>query len=251
MAKDERRKQTSGFRVGSIYVITNLVNGKKYVGQTVQKVNKRWRSHIKAAIKLEQSEPLCRAIRKYGECKFSIEVVHQCTEPLLDAAERFFIRHLNTIIDAKQGYNLQYGGRANVRPSKVSCRKLSLLGTKLWATPDHREKMSRVRKTTLEDLELRKTYVARLHTPEAQRRSANSRTGRKQSAAHRAAIAAGQARRWAKPEEHKKASEKARQAWLKPEVVAKRAAARCRPEVIAGWFERAHARPRTAAGKFL
>ena len=54
-----------------IYKITNLINGKKYIGQTVNSVEKRFNDH---------SNPnndcyLGRAIRKYGKENFKVELV--------------------------------------------------------------------------------------------------------------------------------------------------------------------------------
>ena len=59
--------------MGHIYLITNNINGKKYVGKTELSIKKRWKQHIKDS-KREKCEirPLYRAIRKYGQNNFSI-----------------------------------------------------------------------------------------------------------------------------------------------------------------------------------
>ena len=95
--------------VGVIYVITNTVNGKRYVGQTTKSIEKRWRGHIDSA-RCGYQYPICNAIRKYGRENFTIaEVVQAETREQLDALERWFILAYNTI--KPHGYNLDPGGR--------------------------------------------------------------------------------------------------------------------------------------------
>ena len=36
--------------LGRIYLITNLINGKRYVGQTIKPIDRRLKEHFKAAI---------------------------------------------------------------------------------------------------------------------------------------------------------------------------------------------------------
>ncbi len=94
--------------VGYIYLITNLVDGKKYVGLT-KLIEKRWVEH-KSAAKRGVNYPLYRAMRKHGVENFaiaSIEVVDG-TQSDLFAAE---IRQVaaNDCL-APKGYNLTPGG---------------------------------------------------------------------------------------------------------------------------------------------
>ena len=51
---------------GVVYLITNTVNGKVYVGQTINGLSKRWKGH-KNDVRNGSQNPLHRAIRKYGE----------------------------------------------------------------------------------------------------------------------------------------------------------------------------------------
>ena len=59
---------------GIIYLITNKINGNKYIGQTTQSMNKRWSAHIQESLRLSD-KPLHRAFRKYGVDKFNIKQI--------------------------------------------------------------------------------------------------------------------------------------------------------------------------------
>jgi group I intron endonuclease len=97
---------------GIIYLITNKVNGHKYVGQTTQSMNKRWQQHIIESNKMSQ-KPLHRAFRKYGVDKFVIKEIDECDESLLNQREEYWINHYNTF-ESVEGYNATSGGE---RPS--------------------------------------------------------------------------------------------------------------------------------------
>jgi group I intron endonuclease len=94
-----------GFEM-KVYCITNKTNGKKYVGITIQPVEKRFRRHINDS--KYGVYPLHRAISKYGEDNFSLEVVDE-SETIEDlwSKEKQWIAKLNTM---EEGYNLSSGG---------------------------------------------------------------------------------------------------------------------------------------------
>ena len=53
--------------MGYIYLITNLLNNKKYIGKTTQSIEERWQEHIYDSKRKKcETRPLYRAIRKYG-----------------------------------------------------------------------------------------------------------------------------------------------------------------------------------------
>ena len=76
-----------------IYKITNLINNKAYIGQSIN-IESRWRHH-KADSKNKLSENyekiLYRAFRKYGIENFSFEVIEQCSIDELDIKEKYCI----------------------------------------------------------------------------------------------------------------------------------------------------------------
>lgn len=112
-----------------IYLITNRVNGKKYVGQTVQTLKNRWSAH-KSTARRGRGKFIANALRKYGEDTFDVDILTNCkNKKALDAAERWFIK-MYQANDPKFGYNLSIGGggRSGVHQtlSEEHKRKISL-----------------------------------------------------------------------------------------------------------------------------
>ena len=91
---------------GIIYLITNTVNDKKYVGQTRRQLNKRWLHHITESRSFSD-RPLYRAINKYGIDNFKIRILEECSTNLLDERETYWIDFLETY---RYGYNATTGG---------------------------------------------------------------------------------------------------------------------------------------------
>ena len=88
-----------------VYVHTNRVNGKKYVGMT-KNVKQRWRHRGKA---YDGCPYFHRAIQKYGWDNFDHEILMDgLTIEEACHMERYYIRELNTM--GEGGYNLAEGG---------------------------------------------------------------------------------------------------------------------------------------------
>jgi hypothetical protein len=93
-----------------IYRVTNLVNNKIYVGQTVTTLGIRWSQHIHVAVKKGGDGYLGKAIRKYGIENFSVnEIDSAMSSDELNKKEIFWIETLNSHA-SKNGYNLAFGG---------------------------------------------------------------------------------------------------------------------------------------------
>lgn len=106
-----------------IYLITNLVNGKRYVGQTVS-IQSRWKAHQKESRNGNQ-RPLYRAMRKYGLVNFVIEELGQYPDTKsLNEAESYWIRYYQS--ETPLGYNLTSGGDRGWSVTGEVRRKLTL-----------------------------------------------------------------------------------------------------------------------------
>jgi group I intron endonuclease len=62
---------------GQIYVITNLLNNKKYVGLTTKSLEERFLAHQERATK--EKSVIQKAIKKYGKDNFTIERLDQAS----------------------------------------------------------------------------------------------------------------------------------------------------------------------------
>ena len=91
-----------------LYVITNLINNKKYVGIT-NNPKKRWDAHKKAQ---DKDMVIAKAIKKYGSENFTFEVLlDNIPEEEIDAYEQEYIKKLETHVSTGKGYNVSWGGK--------------------------------------------------------------------------------------------------------------------------------------------
>lgn len=91
-----------------IYKITNLLNGKVYVGQTTKELRVRLYNH-----RNNKRSLISKALNKYGEDNFKIEIIDTATSKEdLDEKEMYWIQFYNCI--APKGYNLTLGGEGTV-----------------------------------------------------------------------------------------------------------------------------------------
>jgi len=74
-----------------IYKITNLINKKVYIGQSVN-IESRWRDEKAASNCLsdcEYNSVRSRAFRKYGIENFSFEIIEECSKEQLNEREGY------------------------------------------------------------------------------------------------------------------------------------------------------------------
>lgn len=98
-----------------IYKITNLINGKVYIGQSIN-IEHRIRGHISASFNENDSsynQPIHAAIRKYGPNNFSYEILENCGLSELDQKEIYYISFYESM-EKNKGYNLTRGGEGGV-----------------------------------------------------------------------------------------------------------------------------------------
>jgi group I intron endonuclease len=92
--------------LGVIYKITNNINGKSYIGQTIRPLKRRWQEHCQ---NVERCKVLHRAIVKYGKENFTIKEIDTAdTSNELNDKEIYWIKYYSTLIP--DGYNMTKGG---------------------------------------------------------------------------------------------------------------------------------------------
>lgn len=103
-----------------LYKITNRLNNKVYIGQTVDAV-KRWGAH-KSKSKIDSPvQYVSRAIAKYGIENFVYEVIAMCkTQEDTDETESVLITQYNSR-NKQFGYNVKPGG--NVAPQSEETKE--------------------------------------------------------------------------------------------------------------------------------
>lgn len=82
-----------------IYIITNKLNGSRYIGKTSKTLEKRWYQHCKNA-EYGTDTYLYRAMRKYGVENFTIE-------PLCEGLNE---EEILMIAEHRPEYNMTFGG---------------------------------------------------------------------------------------------------------------------------------------------
>ena len=112
-------------KICGIYCIENLVNGKRYIGQS-QDIECRWKCHkIELNKNRHHNCHLQRAWNKYGQENFKFSILTLCTTEELDNKECYYIDLYKTT-DLSFGYNLDSGGNLNKTHSKETRLKISL-----------------------------------------------------------------------------------------------------------------------------
>jgi len=110
--------------MGLIYMRISPSGG-KYIGQTIQTEEHRWRDHCKNAHNEnseEYSTILNKAIRKYGDNSFSVTILED-NLPIeqLNEREKYWIDYYKTYyLDNNHGYNMTLGGDSGPRTKSNS-----------------------------------------------------------------------------------------------------------------------------------
>lgn len=104
--------------MGYIYKVTNLINQKIYIGKTVAP-EQRWKVHVWEALHNENKSHslLHKAIIKYSEGTFEIEILGEFPDAALFKKEKDYIKSHGSHYSLEKGYNLSWGGEGNTRYS--------------------------------------------------------------------------------------------------------------------------------------
>lgn len=122
--------------MGIIYCYTNLINGKKYVGQTINP-DQRYNQHKSSAFNENDKDydtPLHRAFRKYGYDNFDYNVLLIAEDiNILNELEVYYIEKYDCKIP--NGYNILDGGLNSERPHSEEA-KINMSKAKATLTDD-------------------------------------------------------------------------------------------------------------------
>lgn len=129
-----------------IYKITNLVNGKVYIGQSARGVQQRFVRHIQDAMSGRLDTHFARAMRKYGENNFVVESIDTAdTQEELNRKEQYWIHEYDSI---RHGYNetdaaCKCGGNTYMSKNEYEMREISdkISISKLGARNPHSRKI--------------------------------------------------------------------------------------------------------------
>lgn len=102
--------------LGNLYIITNDVNSKVYIGKTYKSLIERWKGHERSAFAVDINNKYVyktkfyNALRKYGPEHFKIELIARFEEGILEQKE---IEYISKYDSYNNGYNSTLGGDGN------------------------------------------------------------------------------------------------------------------------------------------
>lgn len=121
-----------------IYMITNKINGKRYIGQTLNFYH-RYCNHKWSIKKLDTV--LTRAFKKYGFENFEFEMIQECKPTELGRLEIHYVEKFNP------EYNMVGGGGGvpGMRLSEETKKRLSIKAKKQWAALTGIERLVKIK----------------------------------------------------------------------------------------------------------
>lgn len=96
--------------MGYIYLISNNINNKLYVGKTVTTVAERYSKHKYDMINYQDTCAIHHAMRKYGFEHFQVVELEKCSNSILSEREKYWITYYDAY---EHGYNCTPGGDGN------------------------------------------------------------------------------------------------------------------------------------------
>lgn len=116
--------------MGIIYCFTNNINDKKYIGQTINPLQRynAHKSNYTNKNNKEYNSLIHQAFRKYGFENFTYEILANNIDDIeiLNQLEIYYIKHLNTQVP--NGYNIEAGGKNCIKPKTLEHKKKEIWG---------------------------------------------------------------------------------------------------------------------------
>jgi group I intron endonuclease len=157
-----------------VYLITNLVNNKKYVGMDSNN----------NPLYLGSGTLILKALKKYGRENFKKEILEECTSlKHLEERETWWIKHLNALQDP-DFYNLEDNRKRGTNPfaNKTEKEKKEIYGKisqKLKGKPNYKNRKPKPSYFSQQQKERFKDRGNR--SEESKRKQSESLTGKKQN----------------------------------------------------------------------
>lgn len=161
-----------------IYKITNIVNGKFYIGKT-KNIERRWKEHLRMVGK--KRHPLYDSISHYGKENFTMEIIDKTDSFNINELEKIWILKTDSI---NKGYNIANGGEGgdtftnkSFLKKEITRNKLRIAAkitnaknielhrnntTNLWKNPEYRKKVIDMMKETMSSEEYKNTMSKRM-----------------------------------------------------------------------------------------
>lgn len=148
-------------RIG-IYCIENLLNNKKYFGQSVDVVRRLNKHKSMLKNNNHKNEHLQSAYNTYGYENFKFYIVEECSVNELDEKERYYISLYNTN-NKECGYNIEPGGNKNKTLSDETKEKLRTANIGRIMPDETKDKISKSNKGKIIS-DSQKQFLRELHT---------------------------------------------------------------------------------------
>jgi group I intron endonuclease len=139
-----------------IYLILNLLNGKMYIGKSIDGDIVSSQSRPYLHLHGNGSERVFSAVKCHGIENFMVIVIHKedCTDEKLNDLEKYYIKHLNS--KHPNGYNLTDGGDGNNGQTEETRNKLSISQKIAQNRPETKAKKSKSEKIAHNKPEVKK-----------------------------------------------------------------------------------------------
>ena len=177
---------------GVIYKATNKINGKSYIGQTIETLNERKAKHISCACLKKDNIYFHNTIKKHGKENFIWEVLTECNSlKELNKTEIEMIEKYNTF---ESGYNLTKGGEGQIgfKHSEGAKKKMSKSSKGFKHSEESKRKMSEAQKGEKHHFygkrfseeykrKLSESHMGKKHSEESKRKMGKARKGENNS----------------------------------------------------------------------
>ena len=141
----ERKRIMDKFKNCGVYEIKNLINGKRYVGSSVNLLSRKFEHFKSLKNNSHHSDHLQKAYNRYGQNNFLFVVIEYINDVnVLRIREQYWIDKLN-VCNSKFGYNIALKATAPMfgrKHSEETKLRLSKIRKGRKFTEEHKQKIS-------------------------------------------------------------------------------------------------------------